>query len=141
MDPLSVAASVVGLAGACNQIAKGLNRLASLSKAPASIQALNNELADIRVVLAESESLLAEHKSIQHSKLCSPAAATRLMTILNSSRDIVEEVGALERRLTNRSGGLDRIAWLLELDNIDKVQKSLRTARSNIVAVLGYMSS
>ena len=61
MDLLSIAASIIALIGATQQVAVGLNKLASLRGAPAAVLALNNELSDLRLVLSEAEPLLLKH--------------------------------------------------------------------------------
>ena len=61
MDPLFITASVFPLLAAANQVAKGLDKLASIQGAPAAVLALNNEVSDLRLVLCEAEPLLQKH--------------------------------------------------------------------------------
>jgi hypothetical protein len=144
MDPLSITASIIALIGAGNQLARGINKLASLRGAPASILSLNNELSDVRLVLAETEALLAEHEArdAKHaSSIARPRLEKRLSPSLKSVWDRMQELQAIEKRLTTKSGSIDRLAWLWEQDNVNRAQKGLRAARSDIVAVIGLVSS
>ncbi len=52
MDPLSLTASVITVIGLAGQVSKGLRHLHNLSKAPQEILALENEVSDFTVVLA-----------------------------------------------------------------------------------------
>lgn len=137
MDPLSIAASVVALIGAANQIAKGVNALASLRGAPAFFLSLNNELSDILLVLTETEVLLEEHRF--HPDDSTPAK--RLFPSLKHVWDLIQDVRGIEKRLTKRSGSLDRLAWVWEHENINRAQKGLRTARADLMFVLGFITS
>jgi hypothetical protein len=144
MDPLFITASVVALIGAGNQVAIGINKLASLRGAPASILALNNELSDLRLVLSDAEALLAEHDTHDDrriSKLSPQAAAKHFLPRFQLAWDRLQELENIEKRLTTRSGGIDHLAWLWEQDNISKAQKGLRAARIDIVVILGLLSS
>ncbi|KAG4443535.1 hypothetical protein IFR05_001008 [Cadophora sp. M221] len=144
MDPLSIAASIVALITAGNKIAGALERLVALRGAPASIHALNNELSDLRLVLSEAELLLAEHKNRdtgQGTQGCDEPVEKPLFPSLQRVWDRLQELQAIEKRLTTRSGNVDRLAWIWEQDNICKAQKGLRAARIDVIAILGLISS
>jgi len=141
MDPLSPTASVIALISIGNQLAKGISKLGG---APALILSLNNELSDIRLVLAETEALLAEHETRDTNHALSisrPSFEKRMFPSLKNVWDRMQELQAIEKRLTTRSGGIDRLAWLWEQDNVNKAQNGLRASRSDVVAVLGLISS
>lgn len=53
MDPLSIAASVVTIAGAAATLVRGLEKLNQLRDATGELCALINEISDFRVVLQE----------------------------------------------------------------------------------------
>ncbi len=144
MDPLSITASLIALISAANQVAIGINKLASLRGAPASILALNNELSDLRLVLSEAEIQLAEHKTLDDrhtSKLSPEATAKRFLPGFQLAWDRLQELENVQKRLTTRSGGISRRAWLWEQDNISEAQKGLRAARIDVVTVLGLLTS
>jgi hypothetical protein len=140
MDPLSISVSVVTLLSAANSIAGGINKLASLSRAPASLLALSNELSDLRLVLAESEAVLSDH-AMRYEKIEAASSGRSLSQSIERAKRHLEELEEVEKRLSTSSGGIDRLAWLWEQDNIRKIQKDLRTVRLDIVAVLGLVSS
>lgn len=141
MDPISSIASVLALVGAAKQVAKGVNKLAALRGAPASILALNNELSDLRVVLAEVETLFTEHDNTQKIMKLS-ATLDRFIPIIEHTHTQLADLEAVERRITGtrRSGAIERLVWLWEQENINKIQKNLRNARVNIVTLLGITS-
>ncbi|KAL3419618.1 b-cell lymphoma 3-encoded protein [Phlyctema vagabunda] len=141
MDPLSVTASIVALIGAGNQIAVGMNKLASLRGAPASILALNNELSDLRLILSEAEVLLVEHGTRDMPRKDVLVATKTFLPSFQLAWNRLQDLESIKGRLTNRSGGINRLAWLWEQDAINKAQKGLRAARIDILAVLGLISS
>ena len=145
MDPLSITVSIVALIGAAQQVAVGLNKLASLRGAPAAVLALNNELSDLRLVLSEAEPLLLKHgRATVTSQTASSAVAndTRLKLSIEGAKDkLVELELIIQNRLMTRLGAIDKIGWLKEQDRIRKALEDIRIVRLNITAMLGIVTS
>lgn len=145
MDPLSIAASLIALIGAAEKIAVGIDKLASLRNAPASVLALNNELSDLRLVLREVEPLIEKHYDAIASERTTPVPApgdsTLLRSIQRAKVKLVELESIVQNRLMVRMGVKDKLAWTFEQDKVVKAKDDLRTARLNITAALGVATS
>ena len=106
MDPLSITVSIVALIGAAQQVAVGLNKLASLRGAPAAVLALNNELSDLRLVLSEAEPLLLKHgRAAAASQTATSTIAndTRLKLSIERAKDkLMELESIIQNRLMTR---------------------------------------
>lgn len=145
MDPLSITVATLALIGAANQVAVGLNKLASLKGAPAAILALNNEVSDLRLVLQETEPLLLKHK--QADGLGQPnfppkmIDATFLRSMDRAKEKLLDLESVIQNRLMTRMGAIDKLGWLREQDKVRKAQADLRTVRLNITAALGVVTS
>ena len=145
MDPLSIAASIVALIGAAESIAVGINKLASLKNAPASVLALNNELSDLRIVLAEIQPLLEKHYTATAGYATLKAGfsgdSTILLSIHRAKIRLVELEVIVRNRLMVRMGVVDKLSWAFEQEKILRAKDDLRTARLNITAALGVVAS
>ena len=145
MDPLSITASLIALIGAAESIAVGINKLASLRNAPASVLALNNELSDLRLVLREVEPLLQKHyqalADTQSSRFPASGNSTLLISIQRAKVKLVELESIVQSLLMVRMGIRDKLAWTYEQDKIIRAKDDLRTARLNIAAAPGIVTS
>ena len=61
MDPLSLTVGVFSLLGACNTVSKTLAKIRKLKRAPEIVQALNNEISDLRLILADVSEQLVKY--------------------------------------------------------------------------------
>lgn len=145
MDPLSITVATFALIGAANQVAVGLNKLASLKGAPAAVLALNNEVSDLRLVLQETEPLLLKHNQapVSGQPAFPPKSvdATFLLSMERAKGMLLDLESVIQNRLMTRMGGIDKLGWLREQDKIRKAQVDLRTVRLNITAALGVVTS
>jgi len=139
MDPLSIAASIVGLIAAANQVAVGLNKLASLRGAPAAVLQLNNEVSDLRLVLSGAEPLLYKHDQIAASRGSGNPAVQ--LSIERAKKRLADLESVVLNRLMTRMGIIDRLGWLKEQDKIQAALVDLRTARLHITAMVGVVTS
>lgn len=139
MDPLSLTASIVAVIGAADTMGKGLRRIVALKDVPDIILALNNEVAELRVLLQEIDSLLfGRHQSTAsrqylHSSL--------LPNVLRAKDKLRALESLLEHRLKKTDGGIDKIAWLRVEDKVRRIQKELRETRLNINTALSVLDS
>ena len=141
MDPLSIAASIIALVGAAQKVAAGLEKLASLRGAPTIILQLNNELADLRLILSEGEPLILKHAATKGPTLFPNADATWKPSIERAKQRLTELEVILSNRLMSRMGVMDKLGWLREQDKVRRVFDELRNARQNIVAMLSVIYS
>ena len=54
MDPLSITTAILALLGACTTASKALAKIKNLKDAPELIQAINNEMSDLRLILLDA---------------------------------------------------------------------------------------
>lgn len=145
MEPISFAASIITLISATQQVAVGLNKLASLRGAPAAVLALNNEVSDLRLVLSEAEPLLLEHRRVAIGTTratSTPAAEERLkLSIERAKGRLTGLESVLQNRLMTRMGKIDRFGWLREQGEVRKALDDLRNVRLNITAMLEVVTS
>ena len=123
MDPLSIAASIVTLIGTANQVAVGLNTLASLKRAPAAILALNSEVSDLRLVLCETEPLSRKHKEAKmQEKAHEPMDSALLLSIDRAKDKLLEMETIVQTRIMTRMGTLNKLGWLREQDKVNRTK-------------------
>ena len=139
MDPLSITASVITLIAAANQVAVGLNKLASLRGAPGAVLQLNNEVSELRLVLSVAEPLLHKH---DQANAADGATSPALQLSIERAKDRLTELETvISNRLMTSMGIIDKLGWLKEQDKIQRALADLRTARINITAMLGVVTS
>lgn len=146
MDPLSISAAIVALIGAANQVAIGLNKLASLKGASAAILQLNNEVSDLRLILQETEHLLLRHRQAAGPDLATCAATSvdeplLLLSIDQARNNLMDVESLIQNRLMTRLGVIDKLGWLLDQDKVRKAKENIRKAKLDITAALGVVSS
>ncbi len=139
MEPVGFAASVLTLLAAANQVAKGLDKLASIKEAPAAVLALNNEVSEIRLILCEAQPLLQKYENTVAS---STDGDRSLQTSIDRAKarllDLQSIVG---NRLMRRMGTRDRFGWLYEQDKIQKALNDVRAAREKVTMMLGVVTT
>lgn len=133
MDPLSLTASVIAVIGAASRIASGLKRIIDLRKAPAVLLALNNEVSDLQLILAQLESLAP-------SRTARDADQSLLQNTTLVKAKLQELEIIIYARLIAKSGGLNRAAWLLAQDKVETIRKDIRLLRVNISNALHVMT-
>lgn len=133
MDPLSIAASAIALLEATRRISKGLQRLIALKRVPELLLALNNEMSDLQVILAQIESFAPSIATSEtHQSL------NRNVALIKEKLKELEII--LYGRLMTRGGGMNRSAWLLVRDDVERIQKDIRHMRVNIGNSLHVMT-
>ena len=139
MDPLSITTSVLTLLTAANKVAKGLDKLASIKGAPAAVLALNNEVSDLRLVLAEAELLLQKHA---HTTIPPMTGDRTLQHSIDQAKERLTDLESIiGNRLMRRMGSKDRLGWLYEQDKVQKALTDVRTAKASVTAMLGVVTT
>ena len=147
MDPLSFTASIITVVGVGGNIAKTLRYLASQKNAPDFVLLLNNELADLHLIVVAIQDiyqtqqlnrrLLGHHNiSIDNSIISALTQAQQTVTNLQTLYDRMNATSG-QRGVANLKTKL----WLLEPSKTRKVLEDLRNARLKLAGVLGILNS
>lgn len=139
MEAVGFAASVLTLLAAANQVAKGLDKLASIKEAPDAVLALNNEVSEIRLILCEAQPLLQKYESTVVSSVSEDRS---LQVSIDRAKERLEDLQSIVgNRLMRRMGTRDRFGWLYEQDKVQKALKDVRAAREKVTTMLGVVTT
>lgn len=145
MDPLSITVSVLSLAVAAHTTCEALGKLRSIFKTlPGRLHALNNEVADLEIVLNELATLIKERQAVPvlenpkgHDQI--PAIVNHTQNLLSDLRRIVEQISV--------AGGCSKIApvqkiraWQRHITQLNLLQDEIRTAKSSLNLIIGTSS-
>lgn len=145
MDPFTLTTGIITLLGACSTTSKTLAKIRSLREAPTLIQALNNEISDLHLILldvsehygsTEPQESIVGRGDEPVFKLCSAT--------LENTRSQVQEVEALLRdRLLKHAEGtglkINRRAFWQEYNHLLQLQTDLRHARQRMAGLFGHL--
>lgn len=137
MDPLSVLASVITLSAAVSAI---LEQLRALHSADHELQAIVNEVSDIRVVFSFIQESIEERHAYQR---LSQDRLRGLSTLLESSKATLTVLDTLLKDRLIRAYTLGRepkaarLSWLRQRDRVKGLLEELRSTRMNISAIWG----
>ena len=146
MDPLSVTASIITIIGVGGNIAKTLAKLASQKDAPDFILLLNNELADLHLVVLAIQNIYQKHQIDTDARAPHLPIDNSITSALTQAQQTATVLQALYNRI-NAASGQSRVTslktklWLLEPRNARKVHEDLRNARLKLAAALGLLNS
>lgn len=141
MDPLSVAASAIAVATLAAQTCSALADLRSLCKTlPGRLHALNNEVADLELVLFQLASLTKERESLPESK------QSTIPHLLKQARTKLIELKSIVGRLTitYRNAKIPIIGangWRKEQNRLQELQEDIRTVKCSLNIMLGASNS
>ena len=129
------------------KIAKTLRSFASQKDAPDFILLLNNELADLHLVVLAIRNIY--QKQQVHDRLYRAHNApvdNSIASALTQAQQTASELQALYDRMITASGQgevakFKTKSWLLESRKVKKVLEDLRNARLKLAAVLGILNS
>ena len=140
MDPLSILASAITLSVT---ISTTLEQLRALQLADRELQAIVNEVSDIRAVFSLIEETIEEREAcprLSHDRL------RRLSTLLESSKATLTTLDTLVKerliRAYDLGGGLKaaRLSWLRQKNRVKSLLEELRGTRMNISAIWGALN-
>lgn len=142
MEPLSVAASAITVATLAASTCRAFSNLRSLCKSlPGRLHALNNEVADIEVVLIQVATIF-------HERACSiPDNKQQIIPrLLEQASDKLDELRiAIERltRLCDRTKifVVQAHAWRKEQPKLRTLQHDIKTVKCSLNIVLGASNS
>ena len=143
MDPLSIVASCIAVAGAGGTVVRGLRKLKDLRNIPEILLAVLNEIADLTLVIQEIKS------SFQSNQTASTVPQTSI-SIVNQLFDraqaiLLELDQIINYRLIlpprdNGNVAFNRSAWISEERQVNRLQARLRTARLDIAATFAALN-
>ncbi|KAI9662406.1 MAG: hypothetical protein M1821_008573 [Bathelium mastoideum] len=146
MDPLSVATSILAVAGAavtaCNIISK-------LHDAPSEVCGLLEELQDLQAVLA------GLHPVVKSFSIDDRFSSTRLLTqslsdLLDRAKGKIGRIGGIVHgildRAPNENGKIkisqvSRVSWLRERKKVKILQEDIRSIKLSLALLLGAVTS
>ncbi|KAM0234978.1 hypothetical protein ACHAP5_009882 [Fusarium lateritium] len=151
MDPLSITASILAVISAAGKASEGaLFVIRAWKSAPDEMFAIVNETSDIQLVLQSATEALRELPLINSN--ATPFGenhAPRLSHLVTRARDVLQELTALFETRLLRIPSEDeanmikfiRRRWLVERQNVQRLQTEIRSLRTNISALVSAMTT
>ena len=132
---VSLVASIITLVGAADAVGKTLSKVRLLYRATDELLALNNEVADLTVVMRNLEN---------HLRATAPAtpqaSIDHLRTLVERARDRILKLDQLIHYGFLKSGSFDnddykvfRLRWARSKETVESHRQALRDAKQNIV--------
>ena len=145
-DPLSIAASIITVVGAADNIGKVLSKLRTARNAPTEVLALQNEISDLRIVLEDVDLCSSDENRVEPD----PASRRRFerlaILITHAQNQLCELDQILNHRLIKVDAvtgvsHVSRTGWLRIRGTVEGVRLNLRTARQDIALQLMSITS
>ncbi len=140
MDPLSIAASVIAVATVAAQIGSAFAELRKhCVELPGRLHALNNEVADIEVVLYQVAAVIENRSSLTDSdQTAIPQLLKQARTKLSDLTDIIQRLTATcdRKKLILRAS-----AWRKEQPKLQALQEDIKTVKCSLNIMLGASNS
>jgi hypothetical protein len=140
MDPLSISAGIIAFLGASAKVVGFLEELSSLRNAPAAILALNNEIADLRMLFCGLEEIARQQtNSAVTTSNVKPTLDRAKQKVLQL--ETILEFQVIKRRSVNNEIEIDRITWLRNKKTVLKIHDEFRDMKLDITTALGTIAS
>jgi hypothetical protein len=140
MDPLSITASAITLAGA---LAKSLEQLRALQTASQDLLILINEISDFRIVLGEVERTILERRGYQHLPQTTLESMCTLLDRAKAKLLLLDKIvndDLIRARLPSMEPKVARLGWLRQKPRIKELKESLKEIRLSLTALWGAAS-
>ena len=136
MDPLSITASCIAIAGAGGAVIKGMKKLRDLTMLPDILLSIIDEVADLSLVL---QGIRLNFQIQQDPSGITQAKIAVLHQLLDHAQNQLLKLDQIinYRLIRSNSNGqlaFSRSAWILEKPHVQQLQASLRATRLDIVA-------
>ena len=136
MDPFSLTVGIFSLIGACTATSRTFIGLRALKHAPALLQALNNEIVDLQLVLVDIKGYL-DRVEMHETDGISASTIRKGRLLIEQTRGKVQEVDMLIQYEVLKPGReesfeVNRIAFLREQSHLRQLQQDLRYAKQQI---------
>jgi hypothetical protein len=141
MEPFSVAASVITIATLANSVRSAVSDLQSLCrKFPGRLHALNNEVADLEIILRDI-ALLVEKRAVlpESNQSTIPHLLNRANGKLTELQDFVARLRSLyrEKKVPIAAPKLLR----KDLGTLQALQEDIRSVKCSLLLMLGASNS
>ena len=141
MDPLSLAASIIAVLGAVSRVGHGLKEISSLRHAPDALLQLENEVANMQLILHTVDPISRNDGSTNLNE-------HEYELVCNTLGRVKEALLGLERliaytltKLTNAGNAIDHIAWLRSKNKIHRMKEKIRNAKNDLLLATSIISS
>ncbi|KAL2040577.1 hypothetical protein N7G274_006556 [Stereocaulon virgatum] len=142
MDPLSIAASSVTVAALAASTCSTFSELRSFCRSlPDRLHALNNEVVDTEIVLAQLATLFGKRTSLieEAEQQVTLELLSQASVALNQLQDIVKGFAALRDR--SKFILIQASAWRKEQSNLERIQAELKRVKCTLGIMLGASNS
>ncbi|KAJ5577124.1 ankyrin repeat-containing domain protein [Penicillium sp. DV-2018c] len=141
MDPVSVRASAIAIATLAAQTCTALSDLRSLCQSlPGRLHAVNNEVADLNLVLSQVSLLIEDRASLPESAVSAiPHLLKQADRQLVEIKDLVCQLTVACR--TSRVPIFRGHAWQKEQSRLQSLQEEIRTVKANLNIISGASNS
>ena len=142
MDPLSVTTGILTLFGASSTAVKTFKKIRSLRNAPPLILALNNEIADLYLAIADINDYCEKLTSSRASDRGFDYAFAEVCTttIASTQQKILETHQLLQYRILDANAGetftINRLSFAQEYGRLSQLQSDLRHERQRLMTLL-----
>ncbi|KAH8645547.1 ankyrin repeat-containing domain protein [Tricladium varicosporioides] len=145
MDPLSITASVIAVATLAAKVTVTISKMRAIYELPGRLHAINNEVADLEVVLRQISTITTERKALQQlpAPTCSDDALPNLLSRADDKLRKLKQI--LERLLKSCVGGGKFVArakvWCIEKSKLHDLQDELHVIKASLNVMLGASHS
>jgi hypothetical protein len=141
MDPLSITASVIAVATFAAQICSAFQDLRNLCKSlPGRLHALNNEVADLELVLFQIASLAEQRACLPNNiEFAIPHQLKQAKARLTELENLLRTFSKAYQDTKNPLVGAR--LWRKESEKIKSLQESIQSVKGNLIIMLGAANS
>ena len=142
MDPLSIAASAVTVAALAASTCRTFSELRSFCRSlPDRLHALNNEVADTEIVLAQLATVFSKRTSLieEAEQQVTLDLLSQASVALSQLQDILKEFTGLRNR--SQFVLIQARAWRKEQSNLERLQANLKRVKCTLGIMLGASNS
>ena len=143
MDPLSLTASCIAVAGAGGAAVKGLKKLRDLAKVSDILLSTINEIADLTLVVQDIRLSFQVHQNSSNISQASTAVISHLLGRPQATLIELDQIINIRLLQLPKSKGeikFSRSAWVFEEQRIQRLQASLRSIRLDIAMRFAALS-
>ena len=140
MDPLSITASILAVAGAGGNLARGLKRVLELKTAPDALLALNNEVNEVELIIQDVQVLLEQ---LYTANITPPISLKMAFEQTKTTILAVESFVAYDLTVITSDGTLriDKSRWIRAKEKVKILKKSMKSDRLALSVSLNILAS
>ena len=140
-DPLSIAASIIGILTAAQSISKCMAKLVSkIKNAPEEFLELKSTIDTIHIVLSKLQNLLLGQANIHHSR-STLVFVDQIVIVLSGCVKGLSDLDVLVRSLENEGiDALNRLRWLAKSAEIKSHLEKLEMQKTSLTLLLTILT-